>query len=103
MFQMITGRSSGRTWNTCKYALEHNCDIIVAGYSTGRDCVRYLESLCKYYSGSYEYVEAIVRSSHCAVTIRDKEKGANFTINIYYSRYMRQEYLDGFTLGFNKF
>ena len=103
MFKMITSRGYGRTWNTCKYALEHNCDIIVAGHSTGRVCVKYLESLCKYYSDSYEYVEAIVKPSYCTVTIRDKEKSANFTINIYCPMYMKQEYLDGFTLGFNKF
>lgn len=93
MFKMITNRGSGRTWNTCKYALEHNCDIIVAGYAD-RACVRYLESLCKYYSGSYEYVEAIIRPRYCTVTIRDKEKDTNFTINIYCSMYMRQGNID---------
>ena len=130
MFKMITNRGSGRTWNTCKYALMHNCDIIVAGYSADRACVRYLEALCKHYSGSYEYVEAIVRPSYCTVTIRDIEKDANFVISIYCSMYMKQENidvsasdkpiivddidrcfknildiknLDGFTLGFDEF
>lgn len=130
MFKMITNRGSGRTWNTCKYALIHNCDIIVARYSGDRTCVKYLEALCKQYGGSYEYVEAIIRPGYCTVTIRDKEKDTNFTINIYCSMYMKQENidvsaskkpivvddidqcfrnilgiknLDGFTLGFDEF
>lgn len=94
MFKMITNRGSGRTWNTCKYALEHNCDIIVAGYSTGRACVRYLETLCKYYSDSYEYVEAIIGVKHCRVTIHDKKKDVDFTVNVYTDMSIKQNRVD---------
>lgn len=94
MFKMITNRGSGRTWNTCKYALEHNCDIIVAGYSADRACVRYLEALCEYYSGSYEYVEAIIGVKHCRVTIHDKKKDVDFTVNVYTDMSIKQNRAD---------
>jgi len=99
MFKMIGNRCSGRTWNTCKYALMHNCDIIVSGYSADRACVRYLEALCKYYSGSYEYVEAVIGVKHCRVTIHDKKTDADFTINVYTDMSIKQNRIDMSTNG----
>lgn len=130
MFKMITNRGSGRTWNTCKYALMHNCDIIVAGYSEDRACARYLEALCEYYSGRYEYIETVIGVKHCRVTIHDKKKDVDFTINVYTDMSIKQNRIDistndkpivvddidrcfknilgiknfeGFTLGFDEF
>lgn len=94
MFKMITNRGSGRTWNTCKYALMHNCDIIVAGYSADRACARYLEDLCEYYSGSYEYIETVIGVKHCRVTIHDKKKDVDFTINVYTDMSIKQNRID---------
>lgn len=94
MFKMITNCGSGRTWNTCKYALEHNCDIIVAGYLADRACVKYLETLCKYYSDSYEYVEAIIGVKHCRVIIHDKKKDVDFTVNVYTDTSIKQNRVD---------
>lgn len=94
MFKMITNRGSGRTWNTCKYALEHNCDIIVAGYSADNLCVKYLKALCEHYNGRYEYVEAVIGVKHCRVTIHDKKTDVDFTINVYTDMCIKQNRVD---------
>lgn len=47
MDRILAPRGGGRTYQVCKYAIEHDCDIIVPTMMSVRTCQKTLKKICE--------------------------------------------------------
>ena len=91
MDRILAPRGGGRTYQVCKYAIEHDCDIIVPTMMSVRTCQKTLKKICedsnKIYTLRAEGGEGNIMTAgvgFLAVTIDIAERPA-VTIRIYTS------------------
>lgn len=53
MERILTPRGGGRTYRVCKYAIEHDCDIIVPTIANIKYCFDTLKKICDNSDGQY--------------------------------------------------
>lgn len=53
MERILTPRGGGRTYRVCKYAIEHDCDIIVPTIENIKHCFDTLKKICDNSDGQY--------------------------------------------------
>lgn len=54
MDRILAPRGDGRTYQVCKYAIEHDCDIIVPTATNIRTCQNTLKKICNDSDGTYK-------------------------------------------------
>lgn len=53
MEKFIQPRGTGRTYNICKYAIEHDCDIVSPTMCSVDNCLETIKKICEKSDGEY--------------------------------------------------
>lgn len=83
MDKFIQPRGTGRTYNICKYAIEHDCDIVSPTIRSRQYCLDTIKKICDESNGEYVLCKTNKDSRDLEAIVFRSEEEALIKITLY--------------------